>query len=72
MCLNAKTYNQEGSFVHTDATVIEKLLDEKLANQEYNNNKFSGEIQESSSPFVIIIILFLVVFLCILFKQKRR
>ena len=34
MCLNAKTYNQEGSFVHTDATVIEKLLDEKLANQE--------------------------------------
>lgn len=31
MCLNAKTYNEEGSFVYTDATVIEKLLDEKLA-----------------------------------------
>lgn len=31
MCLNAKTYNEEGSFVYTDATVIEKLLDGKLA-----------------------------------------
>ncbi|RCK57272.1 Nuclear protein STH1/NPS1 [Candida viswanathii] len=35
MCLNAKTYNEEGSFVYTDATVIENLLEEKLAgNQE--------------------------------------
>ena len=27
MCTNAKTYNEEGSFVYTDAVVIEKLLD---------------------------------------------
>ncbi|CAX42772.1 ATP-dependent helicase, putative [Candida dubliniensis CD36] len=32
MCDNAKTYNEEGSYIHTDAIVIEKLLDEKLAN----------------------------------------
>lgn len=27
MCINAKTYNQEGSFVYEDATTIEKYLD---------------------------------------------
>ncbi|RCK64595.1 Nuclear protein STH1/NPS1 [Candida viswanathii] len=31
MCVNAKTYNEEGSFVYTDATVIENLLEERLA-----------------------------------------
>ncbi|KAK6455713.1 SNF2 family N-terminal domain-containing protein [Scheffersomyces xylosifermentans] len=29
MCLNAKTYNEEGSFVYADATQIEQLLDSK-------------------------------------------
>ncbi|CAK9437972.1 uncharacterized protein LODBEIA_P23500 [Lodderomyces beijingensis] len=29
MCLNAKTYNEEGSFVYSDALVIENLLDSK-------------------------------------------
>ncbi|KAI5970402.1 snf21 [Candida margitis] len=30
MCLNAKTFNQEGSFVHADAIVIEDLIDSKV------------------------------------------
>ncbi|RLV93809.1 Nuclear protein STH1/NPS1 [Spathaspora sp. JA1] len=34
MCLNAKTYNEEGSFVYSDATVIEDLLDKKLAEEK--------------------------------------
>ncbi|KAK6201142.1 SNF2 family N-terminal domain-containing protein, partial [Scheffersomyces amazonensis] len=30
MCLNGKTYNEEDSFVYSDAVTIEKLLDTKL------------------------------------------
>ncbi|EMG49860.1 STH1 Nuclear protein STH1/NPS1 [Candida maltosa Xu316] len=33
MCVNAKTYNEEGSFVYQDATVIENLLEEELLKQ---------------------------------------
>ncbi|EGW31333.1 uncharacterized protein SPAPADRAFT_154321 [Spathaspora passalidarum NRRL Y-27907] len=38
MCLNAKTYNEEGSFVYSDAVVIENLLDEKLAQDAQDQN----------------------------------
>lgn len=33
MCLNAKIYNEEESFVYTDATVIENLIDSKVGGQ---------------------------------------
>lgn len=35
MCLNAKTYNEEGSFVYTDADVIEQLIEKKLAQETH-------------------------------------